>query len=207
MTNYQIPCQKKRRPNFLQVRVGKYNIIGVRILSLSKAEQYKQCLMLSKFVNNDRSLDKYTIIIGDFNCGELRGDPKATYDLVRDRYEYTRDGDKSPLRFYNFHKIREMFNNHVLNETMGESKSWGISLYQDAINYGGAKIKNDLVLFSNDLLIDSKYSWNFVRENEDIYRRILAENKSKLRNKIEHGFPDHAVLYVDILEEIEGKHI
>lgn len=188
----------EKPPNYLHIKAEGVSIIGNRILSMSKEKQYEQCKYLAEHVNINRSLDENTIIVGDFNCGELRGDSNIGYDKVKNLYEYTRNNKKSNLRFYNFHLIRDMFENHILSETFGESKSWGISLYQDAINYGGAKIKNDLVLSSKDLNVIEKYSWDFVRDNEDIYYKMLLKNKNKAGNKIDHGYPDHAVLCVEL---------
>lgn len=118
--------------------------------------------------------------------------------MVKEKYEYTRDGEPNELRFYNFHKIKELFDNFHLKETYGEQKSWGIDVYNGYINYGGAKIKNDLAIYSKNIDVTSEYSWDFVRDNQELYENMLICNKQKKGNEIDHGFPDHAILKITL---------
>ena len=202
-----LPCNNELNetlPNFLQVQIevenSFYNIVGVRILSEVKEKQFIQCEKLAKLITSSEDMIDNTIILGDFNCGELRGDSSINYDKVKDKYQYTYTGKISKLEHYNFHLIKELFAKYfVLKETCGEQKSWGISLYQKAINYGGAKIKNDLVIYSKNLEVISQYSWDFIRNNNELYLGMLVQNEHKIGNKIKHGFPDHAILKVDII--------
>lgn len=188
-------------PNFLQVQItaanSTYNIIGVRILSTSKAEQFQQCKRLAEYINSNK-LKHNTIIAGDFNCGAIRGDSNKSYQMVKEEYEYTRDGEPNELRFYNFHKIKELFDNFHLKETYGEQKTWRIDVYNGYINYGGAKIKNDLAIYSKNIDVTSEYSWDFVRDNQELYENMLICNKQKKGNEIDHGFPDHAILKITL---------
>lgn len=202
-----LPCNTELNealPNFLQVQIevenSFYNIIGVRILSEIKEKQFRQCDKLVSFIKSQQDMIDNTIIVGDFNCGQLKGDASITYEKVKGKYQYTSSGEISQLSFYNFHIIKELFaENFVLQETYGEQKSWGISLYQNAINYGGAKIKNDLVIHSKSLEVTSNYSWDYVRNNYKLYLGMLEQNEHRIGNKIEHGFPDHAILTACLL--------
>lgn len=186
-------------PNYLEVQLDYdntlYHIIGTRILSETKAKQQAQALRLKEHIEKNTSLNNHTIICGDFNTGKICADATLEYASVRNDYEYTREGRKSELRFFNFHIVKDLFkDNYVLKETMGEAKSWGLDLYRMNINYGGAKLKNDLILYTPDLEVESQYSWDFVRKNEQLYRNMLLQNK----NKPFHGFPDHAILYATV---------
>lgn len=62
----------------------------------------------------------------------------------------------------------------------------------DMLSYG--LIKNDQIITKNICLKDSYYDWGYVRDNEWMYKDMLYNNRYKKGNKIEHGYPDHAIL-------------
>lgn len=83
-----------------------------------------------------------------------------------------------------------------MKEIIGEESSWGLSLYNDVLSYG--KIKNDQIITKNICLKDSCYDWGYVRDHESMYEDMLYINRFKKGNKVEHGYPDHAILNVSI---------
>jgi len=192
-------------PNYLQIQIEvnnvTYKIIGVRIVGDKKEIQQKECKALIDFVYKENKKLDNIIIVGDFNCGQLKGDSSLPYNTVKNKYEYTSQREPSQLKFYNWHLIKEMFGKEfILEETLGESKSWGISLYKhnQQLNFGGAKIKNDLVITSKNVNVNSSYSWGYVRDNCREYCEMMNKNAYKAGNKVNHGFPDHAQLIVEI---------
>jgi len=132
----------------------------------------------------------------------IKADSSLSYTEVKDKYEYAWDKIekkkvKNPLRFYNYHLIKEMLGEkYVMNELEGEDSSWGISLYNNQISYG--KIKNDQLIYKNINSFASRYDWSFLREHKSEYVDMLYKNRYKKGNAIKHGYPDHAILYTTI---------
>lgn len=120
---------------------------------------------------------------------------------MKSQYKYTKKKKLSGLRFYNFHMIKEIFLEKAhLIEPKGEDNSWGLLERNGKIllGYSGARVKNDLLLYSKDLnLVSSLYSWDHVRDNEQIYLNMLFKNSKRQGNKIERGYPDHARLIAE----------
>lgn len=197
-------------PNFLDIKISyeedTYRIIGVRILSISnRLIQKMQCMKVANYIKKTtlKSADK-VVLTGDFNCGQLKGDSEKTYEEVKDCYKYTSDGKKSTLVDYNWHIIKNLFSDigMQLLETSGESKTWGIAEWKGRISYDGAKIKNDLVIVSKNVEgLTSSYTWDFVRDHEKEYLKMLK--KKSFGNPIDHGFPDHARLNIEIIKREE----
>ena len=200
---------KSPAPDFLHgiitVNQKKVNIIGTRIRGvLDYKERFKQLQALNEYIEN---INGAVVCMGDFNSGQIRGDEKASYnEEVKSLYEYTKEKKLSDLRFYNFHIIKKIFLEKAhLIEPKGEDNSWGLLERNGKIllGYPGARVKNDLLLYSKDLnLVFSFYSWKHVRDNEQIYLDML-KNSERQGNKIEHGYPDHARL----IAELEVKKI
>ena len=194
---------KSPAPDFLHgiitVDQKKVNIIGTRIRVLDYKERFKQLQALNEYIEN---INGAVVCMGDFNSGQIRGDEKASYNEVKSLYEYTKEKKLSDLRFYNFHIIKEIFLEKAhLIEPKGEDNSWGLLERNGKIlpGYPGARVKNDLLLYSKDLnLVSSFYSWKHVRDNEQIYLDMLFKNSKRQGNKIEHGYPDHARLIAEL---------
>ena len=81
---------------------------------------------------------------------------------------------------------------YVLDEVVGEDSSWGLSIYNGELSYG--LIKNDQIINKNIPLVECCYDWKFVHDNEQVYYDMLYNNRYKKSNKINHGYPDHAIL-------------
>lgn len=205
----ELPDVKKdEAPNFIQIEItfeGKvYQIIGTRIrISNCSTEDYKS--RKKQFENMVNHIKKYqrTIMLGDFNNGMIKGNSKASYADVKIEYETGTDYEtgnkvKSLLRFYNFHMMKEILGDQfILEEITNESSSWGLSIYNGRFSYG--IIKNDQVISTKDVKVTkSEYSWDFVKKNKQVYEDMLVKNQYKKGNKIEHGFPDHAQLIVEV---------
>lgn len=205
----ELPDVKKdEAPDFIQIEItfeGKvYQIIGTRIrISNCSTEDYKS--RKKQFENMVNHIKKYqrTIVLGDFNNGMIKGNSKASYADVKIEYETGTDYEtgnkvKSLLRFYNFHMMKEILGDQfILEEITNESSSWGLSIYNGRFSYG--IIKNDQVISTKDVKVTkSEYSWDFVKKNKQVYEDMLVKNQYKKGNKIEHGFPDHAQLIVEV---------
>lgn len=175
------------------------NVIGtrVRIDGGSNADYKDRRVQFENLVRYIEELEN-VIVLGDFNNGMLKADSDKDYDSVKDKYEKRWDKKKkkdveNPLRFYNFHLMKHILGeNYILKEITGEESSWGLSLYNDVLSYG--LIKNDQIITKNICLKDSYYDWGYVRDNEWMYKDMLYNNRYKRGNKIEHGYPDHAIL-------------
>ena len=200
---------KVKNPNLLEVRIRYgdeiYRVIGVRILSFSERElQKSQCEKIISYIRETMKADDRIIVSGDFNCGQLKGDSSKTYEEVKDLYECTSNGQRSSLVDYNWHIIKDLFTSvgMKLTETNGENKSWGIS-WKGNITYDGAKIKNDLVIVSEAIkALKSEYSWDFVRDHEEIYLEMAKQKRSGSgKNSILNGYPDHARLSIEVNQD------
>ena len=71
-----------------------------------------------------------------------------------------------------------------------------LSLYNEILTYG--QIKNDQIITKNIRLKDANYDWGYVRDNEWVYEAMLYKNRYNRGNKINHGYPDHAILNATI---------
>ena len=193
---------RKPIPDFLHCTIdaeGKtINILGVRVKITDYADRLKQIKCVRKYAY---SLEGPVLILGDFNNGQIRGDADADYAKTRSLYQKMNGTNRpSDLRFYNFHLIKDIMKERfTLKETQGEDNSWGLNLYNDQIIYGfGSRIKNDLAIHSSDMELSSDYSWDYVRNNEQEYIDMMIRNHGRNGNKIDHGYPDHARLMVQV---------
>ena len=195
-------CGEIWTPDFLhgtiEVEKKKVNIIGVRVKTSEYKHRFAQIELMSTYIS---AVEGSIICAGDFNSGQIRGLDDSDYTNVKNMYQYC-SGSKelSNLRFYNFHLIKELIGEKfVLKETMGEDNSWGLCERGGRLVYGlGKRVKNDLLLYSEDITGDSSYSWKHVRENEQEYLDMLSKNHRKRGNKVEYGYPDHARLMAEI---------
>lgn len=170
------------------------NVIGtrVRIHNGEDGDYKNRCKQFEKLVSYIKKLEK-VIVLGDFNNGMIKADSDIDYDDVKEKYELRWNNEKNPLRFYNFHKMKKILGNaYKFDEITGEDSSWGISLYDDNFSYG--RIKNDQIISKNINLKSTSYNWDFIRDNKLTYECMLYNNLYKKGNKINHGYPDHAIL-------------
>lgn len=174
-----------------------FNIIGTRVrigITNNAEEDYKnRYKQFKKLVEYLQPLEN-VLVMGDFNNGMIKAESDSKYSDVKKEYELRRDKTKSLLRFYNFHLMKDILgDDYELKEVMGEDSSWGLRIYNDdQLSYG--LIKNDQIIKKNIQLVECCYDWKFVRDNEQEYKDMLYRNWDKKGNKINHGYPDHAIL-------------
>ncbi len=179
------------------------NVIGtrVRIDGGSDVDYKNRCEQFRNLVKYIEALEN-VIVLGDFNNGMIKADSDKEYNVVKDKYELRWDNGKkkyvkNPLRFYNFHLMKHILGEkYSLKEIMGEESSWGLSLYKEILTYG--QLKNDQIITKNISLKDAYYDWGYVRDNEWLYEDMLYKNRFNRGNKINHGYPDHAILNATI---------
>lgn len=183
-------------------RNQKHHLLGVRIRIGGETadDDYKSRYnQFEKLVNHMASLEN-VILVGDFNNGMIKADSTISYEAAKKYYEYAYDNGKrikNPLRFYNFHLMKEKLGEgYSFTETFGEESSWGLRLFNGILNFG--QIKNDQIIAKNIHIKEKKYSWGFVRSNSCTYSDMLEKNAFKRGNKILHGYPDHAQLLATI---------
>ena len=190
-------------PDFIHgiIIVGKkkINILGIRIKTSGYGERFMQAKLIKEYIS---TIEGSIICAGDFNSGQIRGLENADYSDVEPLYRYcSRGKELSELRFYNFHLIKELIGERfILKETMGEDNSWGLSEKEGNLVYGlGKRVKNDLLLYSSDIKGNSNYySWKHVRQNRQKYMEMITKNAKRRGNKVNHGYPDHARLVVEL---------
>lgn len=97
---------------------------------------------------------EWNLNFGSYNKAKPAEFSKDTeHSDVQDLYQY-KTGTKEPseLRFYNFHKIRDLLGKkYVLKEIEGEENSWGLMEKNDKIEFGYGCVKNDLIFWSIDI--------------------------------------------------------
>ena len=184
-------------------RAKSYQLIGVRVkIDSGRTDENNYKYRYTQFCNLTKYMSKMDniILLGDFNNGMIKADSRLPYEEVKMQYEYTwkdKKRIKSLLRFYNFHLMKkELGNSYILEEVSGEDSSWGLRIINGQLNYG--TIKNDQVIIKQMEVVESYYDWSFVREHEMEYYLMLEQNRYKKGNKIEHGYPDHAMLMVKV---------
>lgn len=178
-----------------------FNIIGTRVridIFNNDEDDYKNRYnQFKKLVEYLQPLEN-VLVMGDFNNGMIKAESDSEYLDVKKKYELRWDKTekkyvKCLLRFYNFHLMKSILGaGYVLDEVMGEDSSWGLTIYNDELSYG--LIKNDQIIKKNIQLVECCYDWKFVRDNEQVYYDMLYRNRYKKGNKINHGYPDHAIL-------------
>ena len=192
-------------PDFLHCRIvvnGKIiNIVGFRVKiggGTPWTDRFEQIKTLKSYLDN--FANEKVIVLGDANCGQIRGSSEDDYSAVRSLYQYRRNKELSDLRYYNWHMIKEeLGDRYVLKEIMGEDNSWGLAEKDGSLLYGlGTRVKNDILFYSKGMEGNSEYSWDHVRENENEYLNMFAKNNHKRGNKIEHGYPDHVRLLFNL---------
>ena len=190
-------------PDFLHgmIMVGEkaVNLIGARVKTTGYVDRYMQAKLIGTYI---AALEGPVICVGDFNSGQNRGLDDANYSDVCPLYRYQNRSRKlSDLRLYNFHIIRDLLGNRfVLRETMGEENSWGLLERDGRLVYDGyARVKNDLLFYSEDIEGMSKYSWEHVRQHELEYLDMFIKHGRRCGNKVDHGYPDHARLLAELV--------
>lgn len=193
-------------PDILHITIETYegclfNIIGTRVridIFNTDEDDYKnRCAQFKKLVEYLHTLEN-VLVMGDFNNGMIKAESECAYLDVQNKYEFRWDKTKkkyvkSLLRFYNFHMMKDILGDgYVLDEVVGEDSSWGLSIYNGELSYG--LIKNDQIINKNIQLVECCYDWKFVHDNEQVYYDMLYSNRYKKGNKINHGYPDHAIL-------------
>lgn len=181
------------------------NVIGTRVridIFNNDEDDYKsRCAQFKKLAEYLQLLEN-VFVMGDFNNGMIKAEADCVYSDVQKKYEFRWDKEKekyvkSLLRFYNFHMMKDILGEgYVLDEVMGEDSSWGLSIYNGELSYG--LIKNDQIISKNVELVECSYDWLFVRENEQVFYDMLYRNRYKKGNKINHGYPEHAILKAEI---------
>ncbi len=177
----------------------KYNIIGNRIrIDIKK---YQEITDFKFRAEQSNALIKYAsqfenvIVIGDQNTGNIdyRDDFAIPYDDIKGLYK------GNSRAYYNAHLLKNNVekNGFTLYEPKGMNTSVGF-IYRDTKILFNEQWKNkiDLAFCSRNLEYSVRYLGTFLDKYQSDYLESCTITNEKV--KCGHGFPDHAMLIVEI---------